>query len=146
MTTRTISILGATGSIGSSTLDLVRRNPQLWRVVALTANSNAAELARLAREFGAQVAVVADEAKLADLRAALAGTGIHAAAGDAAFRSKAAAAFKQLADHAGLIMVAHGEATLKQFCSAGIFLHQGKAHWFDQIDDALKAYQDSQPR
>lgn len=90
MTTRTISILGATGSIGSSTLDLVRRNPQLWRVVALTANSNAAELARLAREFGAQVAVVADEAKLADLRAALAGTGIHAAAGDAALVEAAA--------------------------------------------------------
>lgn len=66
------------------------------------------------------------------------------AAGDAAFRNKAAAAFKNLADKAGLIMVAHGEATLKQFCSAGIFLHQGQAHWFDQIDDALKAYKASQ--
>lgn len=68
------------------------------------------------------------------------------AAGDTAFRNKAAAAFKKLADHAGLIMVAHGESTLKQFCSAGIFLHQGRAHWFDQIDDAFKAYKDSQPR
>lgn len=68
------------------------------------------------------------------------------AAGDTTFRNKAAAAFKKLADHAGLIMVAHGESTLKQFCSAGIFLHQGKAHWFNQIDDAFKAYQDSQPR
>lgn len=68
------------------------------------------------------------------------------AAGDTAFRNKAAAAFKKLADHAGLIMVAHGESTLKQFCSAGIFLHQGRAHWFDRIDDAFKAYQDSQPR
>jgi len=63
--------------------------------------------------------------------------------GDAAFRNKAAAAFKNLADKAGLIMVAHGEATLKQFCSAGIWIHDGKAHWFDQIDDALKAYKDT---
>ncbi|MEN9657386.1 MAG: hypothetical protein RL571_851 [Pseudomonadota bacterium] len=63
--------------------------------------------------------------------------------GDAAFRNKAAAAFKNLADKAGLIMVAHGEATLKQFCSAGIWIHDGKAHWFDQIDDALNAYKDT---
>lgn len=67
------------------------------------------------------------------------------AAGDAAFRQKAAAAFKKLADHASLIMVSHGEGTLKQFCSAGIWIHEGKAHWFDQIDDALKAYKDSLP-
>lgn len=65
------------------------------------------------------------------------------AAGDTAFRQKAATAFKKLADHAGLIMVAHSEGTLKQFCSAGIWLHQGQAHWFDQIDDALKAYKSS---
>lgn len=65
------------------------------------------------------------------------------AAGDAAFRNKAAAAFKKLADHAGLIMVSHGEGTLKQFCSAGIWLHEGKAYWFDNIDDALKHYRES---
>lgn len=63
--------------------------------------------------------------------------------GDAAFRSKAASAFKNLADRAGLIMVSHSEGTLKQFCSAGIWLHQGRAQWFDQIDDAIKAYKDS---
>lgn len=67
------------------------------------------------------------------------------AAGDAAFRKKAAAAFKKLADHASLIMVSHAETTLKQFCSAGIWIHDGTAHWFDRIDDALKAYKDSQP-
>ncbi|MEQ1497861.1 MAG: 1-deoxy-D-xylulose-5-phosphate reductoisomerase [Novosphingobium sp.] len=76
-----ISILGATGSIGASTLDLIRREPGRWRVVALTANSQAAELARLAREFSAEVAVVADESCLADLRAVLAGSGIEAAGG-----------------------------------------------------------------
>ena len=82
--TRAITILGATGSIGASTLDLVRRNRDKWRVVALTANCNVAELAALAREFSAEVAVIADEAKLAELRAALAGTGIAAAAGSQA--------------------------------------------------------------
>ncbi len=65
------------------------------------------------------------------------------ATGDAAFRNKAATAFKRLADHAGLIMVSHGEGTLKQFCSAGIWLHEGKAYWFDEIDDALKNYKES---
>ena len=64
-------------------------------------------------------------------------------AGDAAFRAKAAAAFKKLADHAGLIMVSHSDGTLKQFCQAGIWIHNGQAHWFDQIGDALKAYKDS---
>lgn len=65
------------------------------------------------------------------------------AAGDAAFRKKAADAFKKIADHAGLIMVSHGEGTLREFCKAGIWLHEGKAYWFDAIDDALKAYKES---
>lgn len=64
------------------------------------------------------------------------------ATGDIAFKNKAATAFKKLADHASLIMVSHGEGTLRQFCSAGILIRDGKAHWFDQIDDALKAYKD----
>jgi len=63
--------------------------------------------------------------------------------GDASFRQKAADAFKKLADHSSLIMVSHSEGTLKQFCSAGIFIADGKAHWFDQIDDALSAYKGS---
>lgn len=79
--TRSITILGATGSVGESTLDLVRRNPDEWRVEALTANGNVADLARLAREFGAKIAVAADESRLDELRAALAGTDIEAAAG-----------------------------------------------------------------
>jgi capsular polysaccharide transport system ATP-binding protein len=66
-------------------------------------------------------------------------------AGDTAFRKKAAAAFRNLADHASLIMVSHSESTLKQFCSAGIWINDGKAHWFDQLDDALRAYKDSLP-
>lgn len=81
MTRRSLTLLGATGSIGASTLDLVRREPGAWEVVALTANCQAAELAKLAREFRAKVAVVADESCLAALREALAGSDIEAAAG-----------------------------------------------------------------
>ncbi|WP_226017861.1 1-deoxy-D-xylulose-5-phosphate reductoisomerase [Novosphingobium sp. FKTRR1] len=87
---RSLTILGATGSIGTSTLDLVRRNREAFHVVALTANCQAAELAALAREFGAEVAVVADESCLAALRDALAGSGIEAAAGEAALVEAAA--------------------------------------------------------
>jgi len=65
------------------------------------------------------------------------------AAGDAAFRKKASVAFKQLLNKAGLIMVSHGEGTLKEFCEAGILLHEGQAYWFDKIDDALSAYKES---
>lgn len=81
---RSISILGATGSIGASTLDLIRRERGQWRVVALTAHCSATELARLAREFSAEIAVVAEESCLSELREALAGSGIDAAGGGAA--------------------------------------------------------------
>jgi 1-deoxy-D-xylulose-5-phosphate reductoisomerase len=88
--TRSISILGATGSIGASTLDLIRRNRGEWSVRALTANCQAGELARLAREFGAEIAVVGEESCLPELRAALAGSGIRPAAGRAALCEAAA--------------------------------------------------------
>ncbi len=90
MTPRTISILGATGSIGASTLDLIRREKDKWRVVALTAHSNAGELAKLAREFSAEIAVVSDESCLPALRSALSGSQVEAAAGPAALIEAAA--------------------------------------------------------
>ncbi|QBJ78600.1 ABC transporter ATP-binding protein [Aquitalea sp. USM4] len=68
------------------------------------------------------------------------------AAGDAAFRQKAANAFKSMTSQAGLIMVAHDEGTLRDFCQAGVWIHDGKAHWFDDIEDALKAYRDTLPK
>ncbi len=80
---RRISILGATGSIGESTLDLVGRDPQAYKVVALTGGKNAARLAELAILHRAEFAVLADPKGYADLKAALAGTGIEAAAGEA---------------------------------------------------------------
>lgn len=80
---RSVTILGATGSIGSSTVDLIKRSPERFRVEAVTAKSNAAALATVAREVGARVAVLADDNGFAELKAALAGSGIEAAAGEA---------------------------------------------------------------
>lgn len=90
MTVRTVSILGATGSVGGSTLDLIEREPDRYCVMALTANCDAAKLAAAAIRTGAQRAVVADESRLGELREALAGTGIEAAGGRAAVLEAAA--------------------------------------------------------
>ena len=79
--TKTITILGATGSVGTSTLDLVEREPDRFRVRALTANCDAAKLAAAARRTGAELAVVADETCLPALREALAGTATCVAGG-----------------------------------------------------------------
>ena len=78
---RRISILGATGSVGTSTADLVRRNPDVFDVAVLTANRNAADLAVLARELRPDLAIVADETAYSELKQALTGTGIEVAAG-----------------------------------------------------------------
>ncbi len=78
---KTVTILGATGSIGTSTLDLIERSPEAFRVVALTANADVAKLAAAARRTGARRAVVADEACLPALCEALAGSGVEAAGG-----------------------------------------------------------------
>ncbi len=81
---RSLTLLGATGSIGASTVDLVRRGGGRYRVEAVTAHRNAAALARLAVDLGARFAAVADPAAHADLKAALAGTGIASGAGEEA--------------------------------------------------------------
>jgi 1-deoxy-D-xylulose-5-phosphate reductoisomerase len=78
---RRISVLGATGSIGENTLDLVGRDPASFAVVALTGGRNAARLAELAVKHRAELAVIADESCNAELRARLVGTGIETAAG-----------------------------------------------------------------
>jgi 1-deoxy-D-xylulose-5-phosphate reductoisomerase len=81
---RSVTLLGATGSVGSSTVDLLKRERGRYRVEAVTANRNAAALARLARELGARFAAVADPAAYRDLKAALAGSGIETGCGEAA--------------------------------------------------------------
>ncbi|MEN3950628.1 1-deoxy-D-xylulose-5-phosphate reductoisomerase [Iodidimonas sp. SYSU 1G8] len=78
---RTLSLLGSTGSIGLSTLDLVARNLDAYDVVALTAHSNVTLLAQQARQFQPRVVAIGDPAKYQDLRDALAGTNITVLAG-----------------------------------------------------------------
>ena len=88
--TRRVSILGATGSIGQNTIDLIARDPDAYAVVALTGGNNIARLAADAIRLKAQVAVTAHDSCLEPLRAALAGTGIEAAAGAEAICEAAA--------------------------------------------------------
>ena len=87
---RKVSILGATGSVGGSTLDLLCRSPDRFEVIALTAATNAASLAEAARRTGAKLAVVADEARYPELQEALAGSGCRAATGKDALLEAAA--------------------------------------------------------
>ncbi|ETR75300.1 1-deoxy-D-xylulose 5-phosphate reductoisomerase [Afipia sp. P52-10] len=81
---RTVSVLGATGSIGDSTMDLLRADRDRYEVEALTGNNNVEGLAKLAREFDAKFVAVADPARLSELREALAGTAIESGAGESA--------------------------------------------------------------
>jgi len=87
---KTVTILGATGSVGTSTLDLVEREPDRFRVRALTANADVTKLAAAAIRTRAELAVVADEACLPALREALGGSGIEAAGGAQAICDAAA--------------------------------------------------------
>ena len=79
--TRKIAILGATGSIGTSTLDLVERHQDRFEVVAVTAATNVDALAAIARKTRAKTAVISDESRLNDLEALLEGSGCRAEAG-----------------------------------------------------------------
>jgi len=89
---RSVSVLGATGSIGESAFDLLMRSggPERYRTVALTGAANVARLAEMARALRAEVAVTALPEKLGELRAALTGSGTEAAAGAAAIAEAAA--------------------------------------------------------
>ncbi len=79
-----LTVLGATGSIGRSTLDLVGRNPHMFEVVVLTAQSSVSELSQLARLHQAQFAVIGDEDRLPELKSALAGSSVKAMGGASA--------------------------------------------------------------
>jgi len=86
---RKIAILGATGSIGTSTLDLIERAPERFEVIALTAGTDAEGLANAARRTRAKLAVIADQSRLAELEARLAGTDCRAATGAEALNEAA---------------------------------------------------------
>ncbi len=105
-----LTILGATGSIGQSTLDVVRQHRDVFRVEALVANANVAQLAADAREFGARLAVTADPDRYHELKDALAGTGVEVAAGPQAVKEAASCPVDQVM--AAIVGVAGLEPTL----------------------------------
>ncbi|QQS12767.1 MAG: 1-deoxy-D-xylulose-5-phosphate reductoisomerase [Rhodospirillales bacterium] len=86
---RSVTILGSTGSVGVSTLDLIGRQPEAFAVEALTAHRDVDSLAAQARRLGARLAVIADPARYAALKDALAGSEVEAAAGPAALEEAA---------------------------------------------------------
>ncbi len=81
---KTLVLLGATGSIGTSTLDIVRRHPGLYRISAIAGGTDAAGLAAIAREFRVDFAAVADPSRGPELKERLAGSGIACGVGEAA--------------------------------------------------------------
>jgi 1-deoxy-D-xylulose-5-phosphate reductoisomerase len=87
---RSVTILGATGSVGRSTLDLIARNMDRFEVLALTARTDVGGLALAARRVGARRAVIADSERKPALEAALEDSGIEVAAGDEAVLEAAA--------------------------------------------------------
>ncbi|WP_299376283.1 1-deoxy-D-xylulose-5-phosphate reductoisomerase [uncultured Kiloniella sp.] len=87
---KSITVMGSTGSVGTSTVDLLKRSPELFDVEALTANKNVDLLAQQAIELNAKMAVVADKKAYNDLKNALSGKDIEVAAGEEALLEAAA--------------------------------------------------------
>jgi 1-deoxy-D-xylulose-5-phosphate reductoisomerase len=137
---RTVTLLGATGSIGASTVDLLKRERKRFRVEAVCANKSAAALAALARELGARFAAVGDPAAYGELKAALAGTGIEVAAGESGLVEAAerpaewvigaitgAAGLKPTlaaAERGAIIALANKETLV---CAGGLFMRRAAA-------------------
>ena len=80
---RSVTVLGATGSVGSSTVDLLKRGNGRYRVEAVTAHRNGAALGKLARDLNARFAAVADDGAYRELKDSLSGSGIEVASGEA---------------------------------------------------------------
>ncbi|MEL6571009.1 MAG: 1-deoxy-D-xylulose-5-phosphate reductoisomerase [Pseudomonadota bacterium] len=138
---RRVTILGATGSIGQNTVDLIRRDPESYDVVALTGGRNVAQLAKDAIDLRADVAVIDDASLYADLKDVLAGTSVEAACGSDAIRDCATRpADWTMSAIVGAAGLAPGWAALEQgktlalankesLVTAGpILLAQAKAH------------------
>jgi 1-deoxy-D-xylulose-5-phosphate reductoisomerase len=137
---RAVTLLGATGSIGTSTVDLLRQEADRYRVEAITAHRNAAALAALARELGARFAAVADPDAYGELKSALSGSGIEAAAGPEAIVEAAqrpadwvmaaitgAASLKPTlaaAERGATVAIANKECLV---CAGGLFMRRAAA-------------------
>lgn len=79
---KTVNVLGATGSIGESTLSIIRAHPDLFKVGVVTAHQNVDKLSEIAKEFDAEIAVIVDESKYQDLKGALSGSKTKILAGE----------------------------------------------------------------
>ncbi len=137
---RSVTILGATGSIGSSTIDLLKRERGRYRVEAVTANKNAAELARLARELNVRFAAVGDPAAYGTLKEALAGSDIEVGAGESALIEAAARPAQWVigaitgaaglrptltaAERGAIVAIANKECLV---CAGGLFMRRAAA-------------------
>jgi 1-deoxy-D-xylulose-5-phosphate reductoisomerase len=87
---KNISILGSTGSVGTQALEVVKANPERYRITALTAQSNDVLLVQQAKEFRPELVVISDEGKYESVKDGLAGTGIKVLAGESALCEAAA--------------------------------------------------------
>lgn len=138
---RRVSILGATGSVGQNTIDLIARAPAEYDVVALTGGANIALLARDARALGADLAVTAYPERLDELRAALDGSGIEVGAGpDALKEAGSRPADWVMSAIVGAAGLAPGIAALEQgatlalankeslVCAGALVLETARAH------------------
>jgi 1-deoxy-D-xylulose-5-phosphate reductoisomerase len=137
---RSVTLLGSTGSIGASTVDLLKRDPGRYRVEAVTAHRNVAALATLARELRAPFAAIGDASAYRELKNALSGTGIKAAAGEGALVEAAqrpaqwvigaitgAAGLKPTlaaADRGAIVALANKECLV---CAGGLFMRRAAA-------------------
>ncbi len=82
MTKKAVTVLGATGSIGASTLDVIARHPERYSVFALSAHASVNKLAELARRFHPRYVVIGDEPGAEQLRALLPGSGVEVLCGN----------------------------------------------------------------
>src|SRR5499433_2871520 len=137
---RTVTLLGATGSVGASTIDLLKRERKRFRVEAVSANKNAAALAAAARELDARFAAIGDPAAFGDLKTALSGTGIKVAAGESGLMEAAerpaewvigaitgAAGLKPTlaaAERGAIVALANKETLV---CAGGLFMRRAVA-------------------
>jgi 1-deoxy-D-xylulose-5-phosphate reductoisomerase len=137
---RTVTLLGATGSVGASTIDLLKRERKRFRVEAVSANKNATALAAAARELDARFAAIGDPAAYGDLKSALSGTGIKVAAGESGLMEAAerpaewvigaitgAAGLKPTlaaAERGAIVALANKETLV---CAGGLFMRRAAA-------------------
>ncbi len=137
---RSVTLLGATGSIGTSTVDLLKRERERYRVEAVSANRNAVELAAIARATGARFAAVGDPAAYGELKDALSGSGIAVGAGESALVEAAerpadwvigaitgAAGLRPTlaaADRGAIVALANKETLV---CAGGLFMRRAAA-------------------